>query len=193
MIALAADNRGPRGPRGFDGPRGDVGLPGVPGPGSLRQDITINWQNGQSTGRDRETFVAPGIGEGEVVCNTQAQQVHFDPYDDSKDTTMWVTRAQDRGYGAGTEVVVREARRAYNTGPLFNEGLNWQGYNGGGTENAATGMFIGLISSRGDRTQPGGPETAPTSFRLTWHWNFGDGNNRCYIAATFLTRRDGAS
>ena len=187
-VAAGDALRGPRGYKGERGPRGERGPQGERGPGSFRQDITINWQNGQSTGRDRETFVAPGIGKGEVICNTQAQQVIFEPYDQGKDTAMWITRVQDQGFGAGAEVVVRTARREQGTGDLFNEGLNFQGYDRGGTENEGTGMFTGLISSRGDRSSEGGPGSAPTSFRLTWHWNFGDGSNRCYVAATFLTR-----
>lgn len=153
----------------------------------------MNWQNGQSTGRDRESFVAPGIGEGEVICNTDAQQLRFDPYDDNSDTAMWITRIQDQHFGKGTEVVVRTARREFNTGDTFNEGLNFQGYSKGGTEVTADGTFVGLISTRGNRYTEGGPSpAAPTSFRFTWHWHFGDGNNRCYIAATFLTRQGDA-
>jgi hypothetical protein len=190
VVAMAAnsDLRGPRGPRGLEGKVGRQGPVGERGPGSYMQDISINWQNGQSTGRDREAYVAPGIGSGELVCNTDAQQMRFEPYDQSKDTTMWITRIQDQGYGKGTEFTVRTARREEGTGPKFNEGLNFQGYSKGGTENTATGTFTGLISSRGERSSDGGPGPAPTSFRLSWHWNFGDGNNRCYIAATFLTR-----
>lgn len=175
---------------GFAGKAGQRG-PGASG--SYRQDITINWQNGKSTGRDREAFYAPGIGRGEVVCNHETQWMRFFPYDHDKDTSMWILRVQDKGFGAGTEVVVRTARREAGTGFDFNEGLNWKGHELGGRESDAQGMFVGLISSRGRRDSAGGPGPAPTSFRLTWHWNYGDANNRCYVAATFLTRQGNAA
>lgn len=188
-MALASRGApGPRGPRGPEGPLGEAGLAGARGPGSYRQDISINWQNGKSQGRDREGYFAPGIGRGEVVCNEERQQLVFEPYDQSEDTAMWITRVQDKGYGYGTEVVVRAAKRESNTGNQFNEGLNFQGFDSGGRESAATGMFTGVISSRGDRSSDGGADAAPTSFQLTWHWTYDQGNSRCYVAATFLTR-----
>jgi hypothetical protein len=188
-VALASRGApGPRGPRGPEGPVGEQGRAGERGPGSYRQDISINWQNGKSEGRDREGFFAPGIGSGEVVCNEQAQQVVFEPYDQGKDTAMLISRAQDKGFGAGTELTVRAAKREEGTGNKFNEGMNFQGFERGGRESVATGMFTGLISSRGDRESDGDPGPAPTSFKLVWHWTFDDGSSRCYVAATFLTR-----
>lgn len=193
VVALARSGApGPQGPRGHEGRAGKAGPKGERGPGSYRQKLAVNWQNGASTGRDRQSFTAPGIGTGEVVCNTDRQQLVFRPDDRTKDTAMWITRIQDQGFGKGTEMVVRTARREFNTGDEFNEGLNFQGYSKGGTESVATGMFTGLISSRGSRTSYGEPGPAPTSFRFVWHWNFGSGNNRCYVAATFLTRQGDA-
>jgi hypothetical protein len=53
----------------------------------------------------------------------------------------------------------------------------------------STGMFTGLITT--EPLNAGIEQPPPTSFRLTWHWNFGLGydnpNARCYVAGAFLT------
>jgi hypothetical protein len=163
--------RGARGERGPQGARGTAGRATV-----ISQSIAINWQNDRAAGRDRQRFVAPGIGRGEVVCSRNAQQVRLRPFDQRADTVMWTTRIE-RG-----DTDVRTARRERNTGPEFNEGMNLVG-----DAPEGNGTFVGLISSRGDRDGDGGPGPHPTAFRLSWHWQFGDGAPRCYVAGTFTT------
>jgi hypothetical protein len=206
--------RGERGPRGFHGPRGPEGREGAQGPqginaGPARQFITIDWQNGDHSGRDRQSFVAPGIGTGEVRCSpptanepTGVQWIRFYPYDSGTatqgpanwNTTMWTVR---NGGNLGSEQqpadpshlsVVRTARLDRpNQVSGFNESMNTQTV---GYDVRSTGMFTGLITTeplRADVTKP-----PSTSFRLTWHWDFGEGydnpNARCFMAGTFLTK-----
>jgi hypothetical protein len=190
--------RGPRGPEGFRGergPAGDRGPAGQSAPGMLKQNIAINWQNGQWQGRDSQSFAIPEIGSGVVVCKPDTQWIRVFPYDLDADVAMWTVRVQrpsDRGGGdPNTDTDVRRAKRGYEdppsfTGPDFNEGMN---VNNGG-DPFSTGTFIGQISSAGDHDSPGGPGTKTTTFQLTWHWNFsgGQANDRCYVAGSFLTR-----
>ncbi len=51
-------------------------------------------------------------------------------------------------------------------------------------------MFTGMIT-----TEPFSPDTAKppaTTFRITWHWDFGTGydnpSGRCFMAGTFVTK-----
>jgi len=196
----SAARRGPRGPRGLrgrgglrgpTGARGSTGEPGVPGTqgptGPERlvvQPIAINWQNGQFTGRDRATFTAPGIGQGQVICTRDAQQLVFRRYDGRQDVSLWTTKVFDRTDGL-SPVDVKEGALTQYTGDEVNEGMNL-------TADAlqGDGSFSGLIASYGDRSSPGGPGPAPTAFRLTFHWRFGDQyGDRCYVAGTFTTER----
>ena len=196
--------RGPRGGSGQRGPEGRAGADGSPGAaaGPARQFISIDWQNGDYVGHDRQTFVAPGIGTGEVRCTppndnepTGVQWIRFYPYDAGSPTegpsnwatTMWTTRNGGNLDGGDRFVsVVRTARldRA-NQQSGFNESMNTASV---GYDPTSVGLFTGLIT-----TEPFSPTTAKppsTSFRLTWHWNFGynDPNGRCYMAGTFLTK-----
>ncbi len=199
-----------RGPRGFPGPRGrtgdrgptgDAGDPGRPGSTPIiASSFTINWQNNNWQGRESATFVAPGIGQGTVTCtpnienvtDSGKQMMEFRPYDQQADTTMWTLRTDDRPYtyyddparAAESPIAVRAARREGNTGPQFNEGFNLKAF---GPTYRAQGSFMGIISSRGNRTAIGGPGPAPTTFRVSWHWRFDDGNPRCYVAGSFFT------
>lgn len=172
VAALDAVRRGPAGERGL---RGASGTPSV-----VAQRIALNWQNGAEAGRDRQEFRVPGIGSGDVVCSTKAQQLRLRPDDQQADTTMWTARIEN----ADTDV--RTARRERFTGPQFNEGLNLRSLIPDGN-----GTFVGIISSRGDRDAPGGVGVggvpAPTTFRLSWSWKFDDGNPRCYVAGVFVT------
>lgn len=168
---------GPRGPRGAPGPLGPRGPRGAAA--IIAQPVAINWQNGQSAGRDRATFVAPGIGAGQVVCNRQAQQVLFVPYDQGADSAMWTTRTEYYPQYGRVITDVRAAKHALYTGAGFNEGMNLQA--GASTGN---GTFLGLISSSGDRNTAGGHGRPPTSLRLSWYWQFADGDPRCYVAGT---------
>ncbi|MCW3015477.1 MAG: collagen-like protein, partial [Solirubrobacterales bacterium] len=195
---------GKRGPRGRTGARGAAGTNGARGAaGKDRVIVTpfsINWQNNRWQGREQVTYVAPGIGQGTVICSPNiqnvtdsgAQMITFRPFDQQADTTMWTLRTDDRpltyyddpARAAESPVAVRAARREANTGPEFNEGFNLKAF---APTYRAQGSFIGIISSRGDRKVIGGPGPAPTTFRLTWHWTFDDGNPRCYVAGSFFT------
>ena len=202
--------RGDRGPRGYQGPRGPEGRMGPQGPagidaGPARQFISIGWQNGDYSGHDRQSFVAPGIGVGEVRCTppnqnepTGVQWVRFFPYDagtadqgPSKwSTTMWTVRngGNMNDLDSPHLSVVRTARLDRpNQVSGFNERMNTQTV---GYDVKSTGMFTGMIT-----TEPYSPATAKppsTTFRLTWHWDFGTGydnpDGRCYVAGTFVTK-----
>ncbi len=196
--------RGARGPRGRTGARGMDGADGDTGRAGrapvIASAFTINWQNGRYAGRESATFVAPGIGQGTVTCtpnienvtDSGKQMMAFRPYDQQADTTMWTVRTDDRAFtyfddparAAESPVAVRAARREFNTGPEFNEGFNLKAF---GPTYRAQGSFTGIISSRGDRARVGGPGPAPTTFHVSWHWRFDDGNPRCYVAGSFFT------
>ena len=155
--------------RGWVGPSGPDGL--------LDNTVTINWQNGRQSD-DSAEFAIPGIGEGELVCSKSAQWLRVFPIDQRDEVTMWLVRQQD-----GTPPTVRTARHNQYTGRDFNEGLNR--YRG---ERVTTGSFAGLISSRGPWSAPGGPGPPPTSFRVSFNWNFTHpASARCYVAAQFIT------
>lgn len=140
--------------------------------------MTINWQNGRQSAGDSADFAIPGIGEGELVCSRSAQWLRVFPIDQRDEVTMWLVRQQD-----GTPPTVRTARHNQYTGPDFNEGLNR--YRG---ELVTSGSFIGLISSRGRWTSRGGPGPPPTSFHVSFNWNFARSSSaRCYVAAQFIT------
>ncbi len=180
----------PRGPRGFPGPKGPTGFRGDRGPTgpaavtpSLKQNIAINWQNGfaNAAGRDTQTFAVPNIGQGQVTCNQNTQWVWFKPYDQRSDVAMWTIKIQ------GNTTTVRTARHTLYTGPSFYEGMN----DVNGTETEAQGSFIGIISQRGLINQwSGGPGPPPTTFKLSWYWNFNDPTQaRCYVAGSFISAR----
>jgi hypothetical protein len=200
---LSRGPTGARGPDGHTGETGETGEAGATGPTPahiLTTAFTINWQDNRWQGRESATFVAPGIGQGTVTCtpniehvtDSGKQMLEFRPYAQQADTTMWTLRTDDRAYtyfddparAAESPIAVRAARREFNTGPQFNEGLNLKAF---GPTYRAQGSFIGIISSRGDRAAIGGPGPAPTTFRVSWHWRFDDGNPRCYVAGTFFT------
>jgi hypothetical protein len=170
----------PRGPRGARGPRGLRGPTGLAGtPNTLEQSISINWEGSfaNSASRDSQTFVAPGIGAGNVTCSQDTQWVFFKPYDQSDDVAMWTAKFQ------GTETSVRTARHTIFTGDSFYEGMNH--FAG---EPESQGSFVGIISSRGRLGGSNGPGPPPTTFRLSWHWNFTDPSNPyCFVAGTFTS------
>jgi hypothetical protein len=168
---------GPQGPQGATGRRGPAGPAGPAADDIERQAITINWQNGQSAGRDTATFTAPGLGTGEIVCNPDTQWLRFFPTDADADTAMTWLESEP-----GSRVGVNTALRTQYTGADFYAGFN-------DTRGAQTGAgsIQGIISSRLDRTQAGGPGPAPTTFRVIWHWNFGGGSPQCYVAGEFVS------
>jgi hypothetical protein len=188
LVAKAAAARAPRGPRGFPGPRGPTGFRGLRGPTgpaavtpSLKQSIAINWQGSfaNASGRETQMFVAPNIGFGKVVCSQDTQYVWFQPFDHTSDVAMWTAKFQDN------QTTVRTARHTLHTGATFNEGMNR--YAG---EVESQGSFIGIISKRGTIGQlSGGPGPAPTTFKLSWYWNFDPSNPRCFVAGSFISAR----
>jgi hypothetical protein len=184
----------PHAPRGLAGPLGLAGVPGVIGdegpvgppgpagpPGVIDQALAIDWQNGEYEGHDSATFVAPGIGEGEVVCSLNTQWINFTPYNLGEDSEMWAAITR------GNEVSVRAAaHRSPAYGDQFNLGLNVLN----GTEPESQGSMVGIISSRGPFTTPGGEGPPPTTFHLSWYWSFADPYGpRCYVAGRLETGR----
>jgi hypothetical protein len=177
-----AGRAGLAGPAGIVGPIGPAGLTGPPGPpGIIDQTLSINWQNGAYRGQDSASFVAPGIGRGEVVCSMDTQWINFTPYNEGSDSEMWAAIMR------GEEVSVRAAaHRATSWGDQFNLGLNVVK----GTEPESEGSMVGIISSRGEFGSPGEPGPPPTTFHLSWYWSFADSYGpRCYVAGTFATGR----
>jgi hypothetical protein len=174
--------QGQSGPAGIPGGAGPAGLTGPPGlPGIVNQTISINWQNDAYRGQDSASFVAPGIGQGVVICSPNTQWVNFTPYDQESDSEMWAAIMH------GEEVSVRAAaHRASSWGNEFNLGLNMVN----GTEPESQGSMVGIISSRGQFGSPGEPGPPPTTFHLSWYWSFADSYGpRCYVAGTFATGR----
>jgi hypothetical protein len=163
------------------GPVGPSGPAGPPAGDILRQAVTVNWQNGHSQGRDSETFTAPGIGSGVIVCRPDTQWLRFFPSDPGADTAMSWTESEP-GHRVGQSTAVR----TQYTGPDF-----YAGFNDYAGQQSGMGSMQGIISSRLARTADGGPGPAPTSFRVTWYWNFGDGQSRCYVAAQFVSAGGG--
>jgi hypothetical protein len=194
-------DRGDRGAPGATGPQGNRGPAGADAPVVNRQLISIAWQNGNWQGRDRQRFVAPGIGEGSVRCTppnaaepTGVQWVRFMPYDNGTKTsppkrwatTMWTERIGgnvDDGKRASTNVTRTARLDRPNQVSGFHESMNTAS---SGHDPESIGSFDGLIT-----TEPFKATTTPppiTTFRLSWHWNFRDSSAaRCYVTATFIT------
>lgn len=187
---------GPRGPGGYSGYLGPLGYQGPGGPGgtlgatgetgrhggmarhaSRVQVLNINWQHNPA-GHDKTFFVAPGIGHGEVVCNTRKQWLRFFPDDLSKRANMWITRTR------GNIVAVKANHLDYpNTGKDFQEGMN-EVYG----DQEDTGSFTGIISQRPGKGGRGGPGPSPTTIQMSWHWVFDDQYGpRCYVMGRVTT------
>lgn len=191
--------RGTRGSHGDEGPGGAAGPTGPSGtsaPGITKQNVTINWQNGQDSGRNSAGFTVPGLGHGRIDCRHTTSQdgsymLAFTRDDHSRNSSMWIwsekTWVPSAGGGEQSVNAVRAGRLTQYTDDTTNEGLNTQNIpEPAGVEPESRGNFTGIIQpdeGSGDGAPP------PTTFRLSWHWNFGDGNPRCFVAATFLTRR----
>jgi hypothetical protein len=168
---------GPTGPRGPVGRRGPAGAVGPAAADISRQAVTINWQNGQFAGRDTASFVAPGIGTGQIVCSPDTQWLRFFPADASADTAMTWLESEP-----GSRVGVNTAVRTQYTGPDF-----YAGFNDSLGQQVGSGSVEGIISSRLNRDSLGGPGPAPTTFRVTWNWNFGGGSPGCSVAGEFVS------
>jgi len=185
--------RGPRGPRGFAGPAGPAGITGPTGPArgrELVQNATVNWQNGQWQTDNTVGFPIPGIGVGQIVCTPPVNGVNGTtwlrvyPFNHNDYVTMWVLRQQTSD-GQASAPTVRTAKYYPGAGIQdFNEGFNQYNLT---TESTSTGAFQGLISDRGPYGSSGS-SIAPTSFHLSFTWDFTDPNtSRCYVAAKFVT------
>jgi hypothetical protein len=147
------------------------------------QKVVVDWHDGKWQGRDLGGFVAPGVGFGEVVCRPDAQQIQFYPASGGRETAMMNWTYKD--WGTYREKSLREALYTTGTGPEFNEGLN----KFGPAEKTSTGSFEGVISDRGPIGGPGGGWPAPpTTFSLSWQWDFTDpAAARCHVEAVFRT------
>lgn len=205
---------GRRGPRGPEGPPGPDGLPGFTGPdgkrgapgidaGPARRFIAIDWQNNRYAGRDVQSFVAPGIGRGEVQCippwapdggQEGKMRIQFWQSDGVLQkpkkwaTTMWVTR-----FGGNTDDLNRERRMVVKTNRIraiddnrssFHEDMDTAPI--GQYDPESMGSFTGLIT-----TEPFNGTTAaqppPVSFQLSWYWNFrSQSDARCYVTGSFV-------
>lgn len=191
---------GPTGRTGRTGPKGPTGTQGAAGPGVIVTPISINWQNNEPDGRSSVDFTAPGIGTGTITCtpniehvtDSGKQTIEFTPTDQDADTTMGLVRVDDHPFtyyddparAAEKPIAVKFAHRERFTGPKFNEGFNLKAFS---ATYRAQGTMTGIISQRGKRGAIGGPvAVAPTTFRLSWHWQFDDGNPRCYVAGAFF-------
>jgi len=198
----AQAKRGPRGPRGPAGPRGEAGLSGP-----KHQFISLNWQNNQYAGRDVQTFTAPGIGEGEVQCippqspdgdkgdgRMRIQVFHDDGVKENPSkwaTTMWVTR-----FGGNVDDANRRQRMVVKTNRIKRSDDNRNSFSEsmdtapiGQYDPESVGSMVGIITTEPfeDTTAE---QPAPTTFRLSWHWNFKDvASSRCYVSGTFVTEQ----
>ena len=194
--------RGQRGRRGISGSVGRRGPAGTDAAAALdKQFVSIAWQNGDYSGKDLQEFVAPGIGEGHVRCTPPnpdeqdgVQWVRFRPYDRGGETTAprrWATTMWTQRVGGNVDDANHQTTNVTRTARLdrpnqnagFFESLNTasQGYTP-----ESIGSLQGLITT--EPFDEGTSPPAPTSFRLSWHWNFRDSASaRCYISATFVT------
>jgi hypothetical protein len=178
--------RGPQGPRGFrglTGPTGPAGATGPAGPSVQVHGATVNWQNNQWQGRSTAGFPIPGIGFGQIVCDPKSQQLQIYPFNSSHYITVWYVREQTSSGGVYGPTLATDRFTPDHNQQFMNEGFN----KFSGPESTSTGSFHGIISDRG----PGGvsgPGPAPTSFHVSFDWNFTDTNTyRCFVAASFTT------
>jgi len=198
---------GPRGPRGGVGPDGAAGAAGPRGvaAGADRQFISIDWQNGQYAGRDRQAFVAPGIGRGEVQCippsspegdagdgRMRIQFFHADGVNRRPErwaTTMWVTR-----FGGNVDDGDRHRRSDVKTNRISSTDDNRSSFSEsmdtapiGQHDPESVGAFTGVITTEPFNTTTEA-QPPPTTFNLSWHWNFRNAaSSRCYVSGTFVT------
>jgi hypothetical protein len=177
--------RGLRGLRGFAGSRGPTGAQGPAGPSAALQvqTATVNWQNSQWPGNSTAGFVIPGIGLGQIVCDNTSQQLQIYPLNKDHYITMWLVREQTSSGGVYGPTVIANRFTPNHNQKALNEGFN----KFTGPESTTAGSFHGIISDRG----PGGitgPGPAPTTFHLSFTWDFtNQGAYRCYVAASFMT------
>jgi hypothetical protein len=171
-------------PLAFSTGRADAAPASVePTSGQRVQRAVVDWSGGNATGKDAAGFQLPGIGYGEVVCRLDAQYVRVYPNDLGREVSMlnWTYKDWD----AGREKALREALHTRFTGPDFTEGLN----KFSPPEKRSTGEYDAIVTDRGPIGSTGGPAlSAPTSYRLTWVWDFSKaGDERCHVEVELVT------
>ena len=215
LAAAIAAKEGKRGPRGPEGPQGPVGPAGPEGPegrrgptgassGPARQFISINWQNGDYQGNDTQSFEAPGIGTGEVQCippqagngdGTGKMRVQFFHTDGVFQkprkwaTTMWVTRfggnVDDGNRNRRSVVKTNRIRAIDDNRGSFHESFDTAPI--GQHDPESIGSFAGIISTE-PFNDTAAAQPSPTTFRLSWYWNFrNESSSRCYVNGVFVT------
>lgn len=205
--------RGPKGPRGEQGPTGPAGEQGPQGAAApeeaTRQIVNIGWQNNDWYGRATQSFTAPGIGTGYVRCtpptaqnqNTGDQLISFTPTYNTPGapegtlpekwaTTMWTARRGGRSTDHASQfvTVVRTARLDRHNQTSFYESFSTApalSY-----DPQSRGSMTGIITTEPWETDT--PAPPPTTFRISWHWDFGapdepGSSRRCFVSATFIT------
>jgi hypothetical protein len=200
--------KGPKGPVGEQGPTGATGDRGPAGADALavtKQMINIGWQNNNWDGFQSQTFKAPGIGSGKIVCTpptaanqyTGDQLISFTPIYNTRGTpgnvkpenwatTMWTARhgGNEDDAAARNVTVVRTARLDRGNQPDFYESFSTAPALHYDPE--STGSMHGVITTEPWKESTKQPP--PTVFELSWHWNFRNTDqNRCYVSATFVT------
>ena len=201
---------GPKGERGPVGAKGPVGETGARGPAGANapvelktQFVNIGWQNNKWQGYANQSFTAPGIGTGRIICTpptadnqyTGERRIEFTPTQVGTATsppTKWATTMWTARHGGNVDdtqaddlTVIRTARLDRKNQKEFNESFDTAPALHYDPE--STGSMHGIITTEpwqeGVVVQP-----APTTFEVSWHWNFrSTADNRCYVSATFST------
>jgi len=161
--------------------------------GLSTQQITIDWSDGQFTGRDTAGFVVPGMGYGELVCRPDvqgqgnasngAQWLRFFSGVGNHQVAMmnWIHRTWEGQY---SENALREGVLTANTGSEMNEGFN----KFAPPEKLSSGTYEGIISDRGTFGSAGGTGVAPVTWAVSWSWDFSNpGHERCAVTATIVS------
>ena len=201
---------GPKGPKGPLGDKGPVGATGARGPAGAdapaelkTQFVNIGWQGNKWEGYESQSFTAPGIGKGRIICEpptannsfTGERRIEFIPTQLGTATsppTKWATTMWTARHGGNVDdanaknvTVIRTARLDRKNQKEFNESFDTAPALQYDPE--STGSMHGIITTEpwqeGVVVQP-----PPTTFEVSWHWNFRNtGENRCYVNATFST------
>ncbi len=182
--AATSAKRGKRGPRGHRGrkgergPKGDTGPQGVAGAAGTDHvlDLSVNWREGNFSGRDSASTAIPGIGTLAITCNPSQQSLSLTPAQEGPRTVMSLTSFQ----GAGTFDNALNDRYT-STSPSSPIVIN-------PTSFPINGMIAGTLSVElvaGD----GGAGATPATLNLTSYLKVNDptpANNYCYIAGQVI-------
>jgi hypothetical protein len=166
---------------------------------TLVQQTNVQWNGTMTSPSTVSTFVMPGIGTGEIRCQTNATWIKIRPYNRYAETSMWSSKYEIK-QGAWSSSVKNARVYQYahmddtagsGTGPTTREGFNQQrGANG--VENASQGYRYCLITQRRARNVQIGAAIAPpaTQIYLTWWWTGFDGaigGRQCVVKARIVT------